>query len=167
MRTLVREEMIRELEETTAAAATTAAATTAAATTAATTAAADDKTVTSLHYLRTATAQSHQEDLALITSQLNSQWAVRLRQEVDAAWQQSSLVNEAKLAKLEQLARENERVLATQLEERMHRRVDSEAARFLSVQQRFETIAAEDVVRAKQAGTAPFYYSTISSYHNQ
>ena len=142
MRKAIREEMIRELEEM---AVTNTAATT--------TAVGDDKNVTSLHFLRTAAIQNHQEDITLITSQLNTEWAARLRQEVDAAWQQSSLVSEAKLAKLEQLARDNERVLSKQLEERMNRRLDSETAKFLSIHQRLETIAAEDVVRAKQAGT--------------
>ena len=142
MRKAIREEMIRELEEM---AVTNTAATT--------TAVGDDKNVTSLHFLRTAAIQNHQEDITLITSQLNTEWAARLRQEVDAAWQQSSLVSEAKLAKLEQLARDNERVLSKQLEERMNRRLDSETAKFLSIQQRLESIAAEDVVRAKQAGT--------------
>ena len=145
MRKAIRDEMIRELEEKIP-------------TTAVTTATgADDKNVTSLHFLRSAAIQNHQEDLTLITSQLHAEWSARLRQEVDAAWQQSSLVSEAKLAKLEQLARDNERVMAKQLEERMNRRFDNETSKFRSVQQRLETIAAEDVVRAKQAGTNPFH----------
>ena len=156
MQTQVREEMMRELEAATTPTAMTLTVAGAAAGAEAvpTTAGGDDHNMSSLHFLRTAAVQSHQEDLSHVTSQLNSEWAARLRQEVDAAWQQSALVYEAKLAKLEQLARENERVLAQQVEERMNRRLDHESVKFLSVQQRLEMIAAEDVVRAKQAGMA-------------
>ena len=88
----------------------------------------------------------------VVREQVSSEWAVRLRQEVDAAWQQSSLVNEAKLAKLEQLARENERVMEERIQLSSKRNFEAEASKLQRQMKAMQDRLATDLQEAKLEG---------------
>ena len=88
----------------------------------------------------------------MVREQVSSEWAARLRQEVDAAWQQSSLVSEAKLAKLEQLARDNERVMEERLQLSSKRNFEAEASKLQRQMKALQDRIATDIQEAKLDG---------------
>ena len=88
----------------------------------------------------------------MVREQVSSEWATRLRQEVDAAWQQSSLVSEAKLAKLEQLARDNERVMEERIQLSSKRNFEAEASKLQRQMKAMQDRLATDIQEAKLEG---------------
>ena len=88
----------------------------------------------------------------VVREQVSSEWAARLRQEVDAAWQQSAVVGEAKLAKLEQLVRDNERVLEERIQLSSKRNFEAEASKLQRQMKAMQDRYATEKQEAKLEG---------------
>ena len=84
-----------------------------------------------------------------VTEQLSAEWTARIKQEVDAAWEQATAVSASKVLKLEDISRASEQALVKKIEDHATRSLKLETAKWQKVVDDIQKITSFELTQAR------------------